>query len=319
MLTKFFRSDRPIVLAILFFISFSAWVIAFFMEENALNVESTILLQPLINQLNSVKLLGVLLAFGFHFITAILLNSVANRFNLADKKSYAVAFMYLLLSIATMEGYSLTTGCIVNLLLVVLLFRLFQLPSSNNSKSIIFDSSFLVGVLAIINPVNIFLILVVWVGITSFKSAYFRDWIISLIGFFLPGLYLTVGFYFFDSLYLIDGLKLYIAPIAIAESNYILILGILLLLIPALVVFVGNRGQKTAVSRKMSNLILLLFAIMAISSVFLNRDNLIVLSSLVPISIIVGVFFIQVKKVIIAESILLLFMVVSCYYHYINW
>ena len=318
MLTNFFRSDRPIVIVVLFFAFLVGWVIAFFLGENTTGLIGFGSMESVINKINSVVILGSFLAFIFHFSTAALLNAVVNRFGLSDKKSYAVAFIYLLLTVSTKDGILLTTACVVNLLVVLLLVRLFQLPQSNSVKSIIFDVSGLIGILTIIHSANVFLLLVVWVGIISFKSVQFRDWIISLIGFFTPVLYLVVGLYFFDSLHLMDKLKLIVRLTSISEPQYIIVLGISLLLVPSLFVLLMSYSQKAAANRKMLNLTLLLFTILLVNSVFFYGEGFFLLSILVPISIIIGGFITKVKKVIIAESLLILFMAVIGYYYYLN-
>ncbi|MBL4624826.1 MAG: hypothetical protein JKY42_06765 [Flavobacteriales bacterium] len=264
-------------------------------------------------------ILGLGLALFFHLFVALFLNVLTNRYRLTGKNSYLVAFAYLLLSVGTMDSYFFTTQCVINVLVVFMMFRLFQLPSTSRPKAVIFDVSMLIGVMTIINPANIFLLVIVWVGIVSFRSLYIGDWIVSIIGVFLPALYLVVALYLFDLLYLIESWRFHVGRINFPEPKYITLLGTALLFIPSLFVFLGNYGQKAAVIRKMSNLILLLFIGLLVNSTIFGANTSILLSLLIPISIIVGIFLEQVKKMIIAESLIFLFIIVAGYYHYINW
>jgi len=259
MLVNFFRSDGPIVFIVLFLVSSSLWILHGFFGNGFLEVTSPNLIQSLVNAINSIVILGLGLALFFHLFVALFLNVLTNRYRLTGKNSYLVAFAYLLLSVGTMDSYFFTTQCVINVLVVFMMFRLFQLPSTSRPKAVIFDVSMLIGVMTIINPANIFLLVIVWVGIVSFRSLYIGDWIVSIIGVFLPALYLVVALYLFDLLYLIESWRFHVGRINFPEPKYITLLGTALLFIPSLFVFLGNYGQKAAVIRKMSNLILLLF------------------------------------------------------------
>ena len=60
---------------------------------------------------------------------------------------------------------------------------------------------------------------------------------------------------------------------------------------------------------------LLLFFILTVKMIF-SGGELSITTILIPISILVGLFFDQIKKVIIAECLVLLFVAVSSYYYY---
>jgi hypothetical protein len=318
MLVNFFRSDRPVVIITLLMLGLIAWVFGFVYDFGQ-PINSIGVVQSFVKNINESEGLSTGIALLLHLLVAALVNILCNRYSLVEKKYYVVAFSYLLITIGSMEGYLLSTNVLSNLLVAVMMFRLFQLPSTSRPKSAIFDASFLVGLMSIVAPANVFILSIVWGGIMMFRTLDIREWMISVLGFMLPILYLIVALYLFDSLYLIEQWQLQVQVIKIMDAKYIILLGVALLFVPSLIVYIGSYNHKTAVTRKMLNLVLFLFVVEGVSSIAFNNGAYVILSVLVPVSIVIGTFVEQVKKVIIAESLVILFIVVAGYYYYLNW
>ncbi|MBT6745214.1 MAG: hypothetical protein HOB26_01500 [Flavobacteriales bacterium] len=281
-------------------------------------IQSQSALQLSIDWINEIVFVGATLAVILVFVTTILIGVLVNSCDITIRKSFLVSFAFLLLALGVGEHFFVSIQSISNLLLVIMLLRLFRLPNSSGSKSIIFDSSGLIGTMSILDSGNVFLMIIVWVGIVSFKSVTLNDWIISLCGFFLPFLYLIAGLYFFDSFQEVNNWLPTFSIIKIQDSKYIVLLGMALLFIPALLVFIGNYAQKASVIRKMLGIVLLLFVILTVKMIF-SGGELSITTILIPTSIVVGLFFDQIKKVIIAESLVLLFLAVSSYYYFVAY
>jgi hypothetical protein len=281
-------------------------------------IQSQSALQLSIDWINEIVFVGATLAVILVFVTTILIGVLVNSCDITIRKSFLVSFAFLLLALGVGEHFFVSIQSISNLLLVIMLLRLFRLPNSSGSKSIIFDSSGLIGTMSILDSGNVFLMIIVWVGIVSFKSVTLNDWIISLCGFFLPFLYFIAGLYFFDSFQEVNNWLPTFSIIKIQDSKYIVLLGMALLFIPALLVFIGNYAQKASVIRKMLGIVLLLFVILTVKMIF-SGGELSITTILIPTSIVVGLFFDQIKKVIIAESLVLLFLAVSSYYYFVAY
>ena len=318
MLVNFFRSDRTVVPITLFLICFLFQIFSVFTDVDFELIQSQSALQLSIDWINEIVFVGATLAVILVFVTTILIGVLVNSCDITIRKSFLVSFAFLLLSLGVGEHFFVSIQSISNLLLVIMLLRLFHLPKSVGAKSIIFDSSGLIGTISILDSGNVFLMIIVWVGIVSFKSVTLNDWIISLCGFFLPFLYLIAGLYFFDSLQEVNNWLPTFSIIKIQDSKYILLLGMALLFIPALLVFIGNYAQKASIIRKMLGIVLLLFVILTVKMIF-SGGELSITTILIPTSIVVGLFFDQIKKVIIAESLVLLFLAVSSYYYFVAY
>ena len=318
MLVNFFRSDRTVVPITLFLICFSVQFFSVFTNIDFELIQSQSALQLSIDWINEIVFVGATLAVILIFITTILIGVLVNSCDITIRKSFLVSFAFLLLALGVGEHFFVSIQSICNFLLVIVLLRLFRLPNSAGAKSIIFDSSGLIGTMSILDSGNVFLMIIVWVGIVSFKSVTLNDWIISLCGFFLPFLYLIAGLYFFDSLQVVNNWLPAFSIIKIQDSKYIVLLGMALLFIPALLVFIGNYAQKASIIRKMLGIVLLLFVILTVKMIF-NGGELSITTILIPTSIVVGLFFDQIKKAIIAESLVLLFLAVSSYYYFVAY
>ena len=318
MLVNFFRSDRTVVPLTLFLICFS---VQFFSVITAVDfelIQSQSALQLSIDWINAKAFASAALGLILVFLTTILIGVLVNTCNISIRKSFLFSFAFLLLTLGTGEHFFVSIQSICNLLLVIMLLRLFHLPNSAAAKSIIFDSSGLIGIMSVLDSGNVFLMIIVWVGIVSFKSVTLNDWIISLCGFFLPCLYLIAGLYFFDSIQEVNNWLPTFSIIKIQDSKYIVLLGMALLFIPALLVFIGNYAQKASIIRKMLGIVLLLFVILTVKMIF-SGGELSITTILIPASIVVGLFFDQIKKVIITESLVLLFLAVSSYYYFVAY
>ena len=315
MLVNFFRSDRPVVPITLFLICFSVQIFYVFIGSDFGMIQSQNAFQLSINWGNELAFFGAAIAMILVFITALLIGFLVNNYGIAIRKSFLVSFAFLLLASGVGEHLFISVQSISNLLLVIMLLRLFHLPNSVRAKSVIFDSSGLIGIMSILDSSNVFLIITVWMGLVLFKSVTLNDWIISICGFFLPFLYLIAGLYFFDSLQELDSWLPKFSLIKIEDSKYVVLLGMALLFIPALLVVFGNYAQKASIVRKMLGIVLLLFFILTVKMIF-SGGELSITTILIPISILVGLFFDQIKKVIIAECLVLLFVAVSSYYYY---
>ncbi len=318
MLVNFFRSDRTVVPLTLFLICFS---VQFFSVITAVDfelIQSQSALQLSIDWINAKAFASAALGLILVFLTTILIGVLVNTCNISIRKSFLFSFAFLLLTLGTGEHFFVSIQSICNLLLVIMLLRLFHLPNSAAAKSIIFDSSGLIGIMSVLDSGNVFLMIIVWVGIVSFKSVTLNDWIISLCGFFLPCLYLIAGLYFFDSIQEVNNWLPTFSIIKIQDSKYIVLLAMALLFIPALMVFISNYAQKASIIRKMLGIVLLLFVILTVKMIF-SGGELSITTILIPASIVVGLFFDQIKKVIITESLVLLFLAVSSYYYFVAY
>jgi len=318
MLVNFFRSDRTVVPITLFSICFLVQIFSVFIDLDFELIQSQSALQLSIDWINEIVFVGATLAVILVFVTTILIGVLVNSCDITIRKSFLVSFAFLVLALGVGEHFFVSIQSISNLLLVIMLLRLFRLPNSSGPKSIIFDSSGLIGTMSILDSGNVFLMIIVWVGIVLFKSVTLNDWIISLCGFFLPFLYLIAGLYFFDSLQVVNNWLPTFSIIKIQDSKYIVLLGMALLFIPALLVFIGNYAQKASIIRKMLGIVLLLFVILTVKMIF-SGGELSITTILIPTSIVVGLFFDQIKKVIIAESLVLLFLAVSSYYYFVAY
>lgn len=313
MLVKFFRSDNvivPLIVAVL--ITVYAIITASFTQYILPATRGT--LTEFLFNINDSIYLGIGLTMFLLFGVGLLLNLVSNRFELSGRRSFLVFITYLIIFSLGSENLLFSLESVANLLIAVLMFRFFQIANTTKPQAVIFDSSLLVAVLGILNPINILLIIWVWVGIIMFRSFYLRDWVVSFIGGLLPILYLLVARYIFD-LELIISDQFTVSLPKYSPTTIGLMLSVGLLVVPGVLFFLGQLNQNVAVTRKMMSQVILLFGLLLII-VLLSGTNQPIILLAVPLSIMVANFLMGVKKAVIADVLLVLFIAISTYFHF---
>lgn len=316
MLVKFFRSDQPIVALMLLLLSGCVWLSNFILGSDISESLEQSRWSQYENWINSIPWIRLLASYTVHIGVAFFLNAVAVNNKLVQKSSYLVAFSYLLLVTGTGLAFVFRADALVNLGLVLCLYRIFQLPAVNRSASILFDSALIIGIMSIVYIENLFLSPLLIMAIIMFKSFTLRDAIMIMVGAGLPFLYLFSMLYLFDELGSFENWKLELSTAQMETNEYIILLALILLVVPSLLGYFGSYSQRVAVGRKTLNLILVLFLVTAVLGGLFSDFKMIYAPIVIPFALILGVFLGQVRKVIVAEVMLLLFITVVVYYYF---
>ncbi|MFM7666588.1 MAG: hypothetical protein ACKO7D_00185 [Bacteroidota bacterium] len=247
-------------------------MIRFFVEYRLTWLISAPLLVLIFNLLNLVTgaysispsidfgLLGIIdIAPGYSVLFSsflILLNGfnitrIFNENDFFDKSIYSSGFLYLVLMSFYHSFYHLNTLLIVQSLMIIVVREVLLIQQQDGDQKHVFNGAFLLGLSACIHPPSLLYLFVFLVSIWSLKSFLMKDFILILVGSFLPFMY--VGSYYFlnDKVILID---LFSSPtkwkIVVFDMLFTLI-NCSFLFLMALVSFRSSAVKSTLRLRKM--------------------------------------------------------------------
>ena len=301
MLANFFGKSKPVNFILIIVLFLSYYVLDLFTHNQIETNIEFLLVIPLI--------LGVF--FFFNFII------VKNK--LTNDNSYA--FLLFVVGIGFFPEIILDFQQIICCVLLFLFFRrLYSLRTSNAIYAKIFDSGMWLGVLFLFTPNYIIYLVVLYFAILFFLKLTFRTLLIPLLGFVTPILlYFTYNFYNNNLLYTDDFFNFTFRFNSDFLNTYkmvLLVFGVFsiisILLKSKKVLSVSNHFKKSWV-------ILLIHFFIATVLLFVNSkgSDLELIAFIFPASILVANWLQSIKKLLIINIILLLFLITSFAIHFI--
>ncbi len=241
-------------------------------------------------------------------IQALMINHLANVNKIAKPFSYFPAGFYLLVSSYFHESGTLTPILMANTFYILAIIELYKVYKKNNCTDIIFNVGLWVGISGLFYfSMNVFLIFGL-LGLLTLRGLKIGDWLILIIGFFVPTFLLGTYFFWNDELPLFLQNQL-TDNIGFLDFNYpahwqfyVRLGALVLFLLISLVSFQNYLSKQTIQSQKF---ITLLFAALFISFLSIlvqhniEADHFMILA--VPLSIFLSMTFLSIKKRTIAE------------------
>ena len=245
-------------------------------------------------------------------LTAFVVNNIGTGHRLSERNSYLIAFFFIL----TGSASGLTT--IPDLFLPALFFfALFyqKVYSFQNSPNIVlsaFDAGLYLGLTSLFYPPALLLVLFIWFALVIYQTDQWRAYITTIIGGVLPWFFAFSGYFLFDKLpalwpwflkyfHFREAVNPFHTPAGLALFG--LITGVTLV---AVLQILGNL-QSVKINRRQHALVSLWGLIFTASAVLLFNPPLqAFLLITVPESLVLGMFFSQIKKLRWAERFVLL-------------
>ncbi len=310
MFVNIFKSNFQILIFILFIFGALIWIYSFFYPaELPIPKESELLYFPLYYfflKLPSYVL--TLLAFTLLFIQSLVLNNLIINFSLTEKNTFLPGLIYFVLMSIFPSFCTLNQVLIINLIVILCLNTLFNLYLKEETYAPVFNISFVFSSLSLLYlPASIYLIFL-WFVFIIYRLFKWREWVISIIGFLLP--YLFVWFYFFwnDKL---DDLNMYfnIFKVNIININFRSIKFITMFFVQLLILYSGFKYRiftkdKIVMQRKLASIFITLFIISIMPIFFISDTPLYHISTtFLPASVFLSYLLLRIKKNWISELI----------------
>src|SRR5688572_20896260 len=143
-----------------------------------------------------IVLAGILLTTSqvFH------LNYVVNKHEVLYKNSYLPALFYMLFLVIIPQFLTFHPVLIANTILIFVLDKLFQIYKNPAPMSLVFDTCFLISIVALVYLPAISFVLLIALSVLILKTFSWRDWIVGFTGLLLPFFFTFIYFFWVDGL-----------------------------------------------------------------------------------------------------------------------
>lgn len=280
------------------------------------------LLVPISYEYAFSPIFNVFLAGVIVLIQAVLVNYMANHFNLLGKPSFLPALMYVTLTALFKPFMVLSAPLICNFLVIWMLFKLLSLYKSDDAKATAYDLGIMVAIGSIIYLPYIYLFLSIWVALIIFKPFKWREWVSGILG------YATVFFFFAVFYYLNNRLGSFYdiwAPLAskfpqrinIQYINYLVLAPVIIILVLYFFKFQQNYFRSYVQVRKSFQLLFIIFLIAGFSFYVKTDFNLThFLLCAIPAAVFFSYYFANAGIKWFYESLYLLLLISIIYFQF---
>jgi len=317
--TRIFKYHPNVQLAVLFLTAAVLWLPAFIKGYPMYEpIELSFGYNFLYRNLFDASLLSTIIAFVLLLGEAVLLNATLADFKIIPKNSYFTAFFYVLMMSFTPAMLTLHPLLIVNALTILLLLMLFKIKTKEESYKEIFLCGLITGICSLFYFKSAGLIIIVWIFLLVFHSFSWRELLISIMGLVTVFLYLFAYFLLTDQLsavftqfqHVFSVINFGRSPWTYSVYEYLTTAIIaVLFLVSSVKMFLITR-EKVIYVRKIFNVIFWLFVLNTLSMLFLVNNFIYEFSyMLLPLSILVSYYYLNLKKILFGEIVLFLLIV----------
>ncbi len=198
MLRSLFGSNRPVVLAFLVLPAAIAAVAALFFSEGTAPVLAGPAFDLLFGYVHRIPALSVALGAAVILAGAVLVNSVYNVHEYADRENYMPAAVYVLFGISSPEWLYFNPVFTANIFLLLALRRLLRIYRISNAASMLYDAGLFTALAVLFYPPAAACVPFLWVGMNRLRSATLREWFIPLLGLGTPVVYALAAYWWFE-------------------------------------------------------------------------------------------------------------------------
>jgi hypothetical protein len=197
MLHSLFGSNRPMVLVFLLIPAIVLGVLAYLYGSPPVSELGGPVFDWLFDWLNPYWL-KVLLGIIINLAAAILINSISNNHDYADKEQYFPALVYFITASLSLSWQVFNPVLAGNLFVLLALRRLLAMSREQNVIAMVFDAGVFLGIAVLFYPPILFVFPFLWMTHLQFKSFNLREWLVALSGVLLPALYALAAYWWFS-------------------------------------------------------------------------------------------------------------------------
>lgn len=279
MLIRIFRTESILQFIILLLLGFALWLPSFIHPVSSPVSWSPLpVYDSLINIIGRTNMVNIILAFLLVITEGIILTLLLANHDLAPRNNALPAILYMIFISWNPAMLTLHPALITNAFLLLFLFMFLKIYEQPDAFKEVFSACFTLSLACLIDTPVIILLFLVWFGFMIYRVFTWREWIISIIGFSLPFLY--VGFYYFWT----DRLMVFIGKIAqfFKQLHYLdyhvdpvtlIILIIMGLLVFSAILRVYGIIQEKVISIRKKFLFMIWFFLLAVLIFLFSGDS----------------------------------------------
>jgi len=310
MFVKLFKSNHQVLIPILLIIGSLLWIYTFINPRLPVSPKDVEIaykwIYSYIVEIHPV--FSAILAFGLLLLQSIILNNLVINNNLNDKNTFLPALCYFVLMSVFPENCTLNNTLIINLALLVFINTFLKIYLREDAFAPIFNISFFIAVLSLFYNSAILLLVIVWSVFIIYRNNAWREWIISIIGFVLP--YLFIFFYYFwvgktgfvKEFY--NGFSFNTLHPDFYSVKTLSALIIQVIIFYALIKYYSNYKDKIVMLRKYAAIIIVIFFIDLLMVYFSDSNRVVFIQmTYIPAAIFISQLFLRIKKSWVSELI----------------
>lgn len=189
-------------------------------------------------------------------IISIYVKSISTSSEITPRQSYIAASLAAVFMLFSPHKELFTGPLVVILLLTFSLGNIMKLFGRQFPYLQVLNAAMAVAVSSMILPYTAIYMLFIWFGFFTYSVNSWREWVISLVGFVIPYLYMLFGFLWYDNLsYLYSQYSIYFSNLSLRFNNLTTsqvasLLMILIILVSALLHFTSEASDKVISIRK---------------------------------------------------------------------
>ena len=315
MLVRTFRQSQPILAAVLLLMVILASIASYHLHFRTIPASGIPFYDMAYNLFSAwpswtrVAFVGTLL-----LTQALQLHFILNKHEVIFKSSWLPALMYVIIGSLLPPFQWFHPMLFVNSLLLLAIDKIFFLYKNDKPLSLDFDIGFIIGLASLFYLPIIIFIFFFGSALILLRPFSWRDWIVGIIGVFLPLFFAFCYFLLTDHLMLLyekivmSGIR---RPLHLAEifpNGYLYSIALLLTIIIIAIVKQQANFYKNVTKTRLNHWVFFLFAITGIVTSLFTETPLIYRFYIltIPMSVWASYFFLSIKRLWLAELILIL-------------
>lgn len=198
MLLRTFKSGQPGMLALIPVMAGLIWLKYFIVPQPVSMVyepHSMPFYSWISSLLDGRLILGKLLTICLLVLNALWLARINTKYILLQHRTYLPAAIYIVIVSAYLPLQQLNPAAFASLFLVYSIDIMFRIYKKEELALEFFQAAFLVGIASLFYARSAILMLVVWSGLSLFRTFHWREWAFTFLGFVTPYVILFSWYY----------------------------------------------------------------------------------------------------------------------------
>lgn len=202
MLTRFFRSSFLVQYVVLVITGVALWLPAFLGQAGAPPGNSAVspLSDLILQHLPGLVWLPAAIALFFVLVEGFILNSIFIYHDLIPKNSLLPAFLFVLFMSSSSVALTLHPALLAMLPLTIFMHQLYLVYDEAENLNRVLGVGLLGAICSLLYAPLVLLIVYIWIVFLIYRTLQWRQWLIALLGFLLPFLYLAVYYFWMENL-----------------------------------------------------------------------------------------------------------------------
>ncbi|MHA4812439.1 DUF6427 family protein [Flavitalea flava] len=245
----------------------------------ALHPEDNYLYRAILRALDTVfhqaPLMYAILTFLILFTQATLFNRICNHHKLFPRQNFLPGMAYILITSLLPDWNHFSAPLLINSIMIWVWYRMIEMYNSPRPGATIFNIGVWVGIVSLLYVPAVAFLLLVLFGLITLRPFRIREWLVGVLGFTFPYYFLFLVLYLSGQWNWKNMLPHLVFTVPALPTSIWTILGMVWLVVPFIIggYFVQNNLNKVLIQIRKSWSLLLLFLVVAVLVILLNRAN----------------------------------------------